>query len=110
MKICVFLLSGSVWSLTTEKQKGRKMKLWVSDNHIQQKRSDVFRNMPDLYMQIVCGYGFTAEDDFLYRIDRDTGRILEQIPLASQAYFILQKDDRLFVRTYDTNYVFQITR
>ena len=68
------------------------------------------RNFEIIGNEIVCGYGFTAEDDFLYRIDRDTGRILEQIPLASQAYFILQKDDRLFVRTYDTNYVFQITR
>ena len=68
------------------------------------------RNFEIIGNEIVCGYGFTAEDDFLYRIDRETGRILEQIPIASQAYFIIQKDDRLFVRTYDTNYVFQITQ
>lgn len=68
------------------------------------------RNFEIIGNEIVCGYGFTAEDDFLYRIDRDTGRILEQIPVASQAYFIIQKEDRLFVRTYDTNYVFQITQ
>ena len=60
--------------------------------------------------EIVCGYGFTAEDDFLYQIDRDTGRVLEQIPVNSQADYIIQKDDQLFVRTYDTNYVFQITQ
>ena len=46
----------------------------------------------------------------LYQIDRDTGRILEQIPVNSQADYIIRKDDQLFVRTYDTNYVFQITQ
>lgn len=68
------------------------------------------RNFEIIGNEIVCGYGFTAEDDFLYQIDRDTGRILEQIPVNSQADYIIQKDDQLFVRTYDTNYVFQITQ
>ena len=67
------------------------------------------RNFEIIGNELVCGYGFTAEDDFLYQIDRATGRILEQIPVASQADYIIRKDDRLFVRTYDTNYVFQIT-
>lgn len=58
--------------------------------------------------EIVCGYGFTAEDDFLYQIDLDTGRILEQIPLRTMAEYIIRRDDSLFVRTYNTNYVFQI--
>ena len=68
------------------------------------------RNFEIIGNEIVCGYGFTAEDDFLYQIDRDTGRILEQIPVNSQADYIIRKDDQLFVRTYDTNYVFQITQ
>ncbi len=34
----------------------------------------------------------------------------EQIPVNSQADYIIQKDDQLFVRIYDTNYVFQITQ
>ena len=68
------------------------------------------RNFEIIGNEIVCGYGFTAEDDFLYQIDRDTGRILKQIPVNSQADYIIQKDDQLFVRTYDTNYVFQITQ
>ena len=68
------------------------------------------RNFEIIGNEIVCGYGFTAEDDFLYRIDRDTGRILEQIPVNSQADYIIRKEDQLFVRTYDTNYVFQITQ
>lgn len=58
--------------------------------------------------EIVCGYGFTAEDDFLYQIDMDTGRILAQTPVNSMVYYILRKEDALYVRTYNTNYVFQI--
>ncbi|MDO4331210.1 MAG: hypothetical protein Q4C58_00795 [Eubacteriales bacterium] len=58
--------------------------------------------------EIVCGYGFTAEDDFLYQIDMDTGRILAQTPVNSMVYYIIRKDDALYVRTYNTNYVFQI--
>lgn len=67
------------------------------------------RNFEIIENEIVCGYGFTAEDDFLYQIDRDTGRILEQIPLKTMADYIIRKDDQLFVRTYNTNYVFRIT-
>lgn len=66
------------------------------------------RNFEIIGNEIVCGYGFTAEDDFLYRIDRDTGRILEQLPLKTMADYIIRKDDKLFVRTYHTDYVFQI--
>lgn len=58
--------------------------------------------------EIVCGYGFTAEDDFLYQIDMDTGRILAQTPVNSMVYYIIRKDSTLYVRTYNTNYVFQI--
>lgn len=68
------------------------------------------RNFEIIGNEIVCGYGFTAEDDFLYQIDCDTGRILEQIPLKTMADYIIRKDDQLFVRTYNTNYIFQITQ
>lgn len=84
----------------------------LTDMHILWKTEPLVsnaRNFEIIGNELVCGYGFTAEDDFLYQIDRATGRILEQIPVASQADYIIRKDDRLFVRTYDTNYVFQIT-
>jgi hypothetical protein len=32
---------------------------------------------------IVSGYGFTAEPDFLYLLDRRTGRVLDRLPVAS---------------------------
>lgn len=58
---------------------------------------------------ICCGYGFTAEDDYLYQLDRHTGKRIGQIPLVSKADYIIFKDDRLFVRTYNTDYVFQVS-
>lgn len=59
---------------------------------------------------IICGYGFTAEPDYLYLIDKQNGEILQQINLKTAPEYIIQKDNKLFVRTYDTNYVFEIKR
>lgn len=59
--------------------------------------------------EILCGYGFTQEPDYLYQLDLFTGRILNQIPVGSKPDYIIQKDDILYVRTYDTNYTFRIT-
>jgi hypothetical protein len=61
---------------------------------------------------IVCGYGFTKEPDFLFVIDKKTGRTLQKISLKSAAEFIAVEPseggtgDRVFVRCYDTDYVF----
>lgn len=57
---------------------------------------------------IICGYGFTAEPDYLYLIDKNTGNILQQIPLKTAPDYIIQKGNKLYVRTYDTDYVFNI--
>ncbi|WP_428261398.1 hypothetical protein [Haliangium sp.] len=57
---------------------------------------------------LVTGYGFTAEPDFLYLIDPDTGAILNQTKLRKGASHIIPKDDKLYVRTYDRDYVFRI--
>ena len=59
---------------------------------------------------IICGYGFTDEDDFLYLINRSNGQVIEQIPLKSMAEYIVAKDSTLYVRTYNRNYEFQIYR
>jgi hypothetical protein len=55
---------------------------------------------------IICGYGFTAEPDFLFVLDQATGKVVERIPVASGPEMILEKNGKLFVRTYDTDYVF----
>ncbi|MCM1174064.1 MAG: hypothetical protein NC341_03330 [Blautia sp.] len=59
---------------------------------------------------IVCGYGFTAEPDYLNLVSRLDGTLIEQIPIRSKADYIIRKDDILYVRTYNTNYTFQIQR
>ena len=59
---------------------------------------------------IVSGYGFTKEPDFLYLIDRKTGNVIGTHPLKSGPDYILEKDGRLYVRTYNTDDVFEIRR
>ncbi len=66
------------------------------------------RNFIIIDSVIICGYGFTAEPDYLYLIDKYTGNILQQIKLKTAPEYIIPKDDKLYVRTYDTNYVFSI--
>ncbi len=57
---------------------------------------------------IICGYGFTAEDDYLYQLDRITGCVLDKYQLKSKADYIIHADGRLYVRTYNTDYVMEI--
>jgi len=57
---------------------------------------------------IICGYGFTNEPDYLYTLNRHTGQMMEQIPVKSGPEYIIQKGSRLFVRTYNTDYVFAL--
>lgn len=59
---------------------------------------------------IFCGYGFTAEDDYLYQLDRLTGCVLEQYVLRSKPDYIIYKDGKLYVRTYNTNYVMEVVK
>jgi hypothetical protein len=57
---------------------------------------------------ILTGYGFTAEPDFLYTLDAQTGKTEGKIPVKSGPEDILEKDGKLFVRCYDTDYVFDL--
>jgi outer membrane protein assembly factor BamB len=59
---------------------------------------------------IVSGYGFTAEPDFLYLLDRRTGKVLDQLAVASAPEVIKLRGDRLHVRTYDRDVVARIVR
>lgn len=59
---------------------------------------------------IFTGYGFTAESDYLFQLDRLTGTVLETYKLKSKADYIIYKDDKLYVRTYDTDYVFEVQK
>lgn len=59
---------------------------------------------------LICGYGFTDEPDYLYQLDLATGRLLEQIPIKSKCDYLILKDDILYVRTYHTDYEFQVKK
>lgn len=57
---------------------------------------------------LITGYGFTAEPDFLFVLDAATGEMVTRTRLRTGPTYILEKDRRIFVRTYDTDYVFDI--
>jgi hypothetical protein len=56
---------------------------------------------------VITGYGFTAEPDFLFVLDLATGKTDQKIPLKSGPEAIRAKGDRVFVRSYDVDYVFK---
>lgn len=58
--------------------------------------------------RIVSGYGFTAEPDFLYLLDRGTGRALERLKVPSAPERITLRGNLLRVRTYDRSLVARI--
>jgi len=55
---------------------------------------------------VYCGYGFTAEPDFVTVLDRRTGALLEKTKVATGPDYLMLRDDTLYVRTYDMDYVF----
>lgn len=59
---------------------------------------------------IITGYGFTAEPDFLYVLNQADGKILQKLRLKSAPEFFVEKDNKLFVRTYHTDYVFRFKK
>jgi hypothetical protein len=54
---------------------------------------------------IVSGYGFTAENDWLYLVDPATGRVRDRLALPSMAERITVQGDRIVVRCYDARVV-----
>ncbi len=54
---------------------------------------------------LVTGYGFTAEPDHLYLLDRKTGRVVERLKMPSAPERIIRHGNRLAVRTYDHDVV-----
>jgi hypothetical protein len=59
---------------------------------------------------IVAGYGFTREPDFLYLLDRRSGRVLHRLALPTAPEIIRRRDGLLVlhVRTYDHDVVVRI--
>lgn len=57
---------------------------------------------------IVSGYGFTAQPDYLYLLDKRTGAVVQRMKIKSAAGYIISKGDRLHVRAYDTDLVLKL--
>jgi hypothetical protein len=58
---------------------------------------------------IVSGYGFTDEPDYLYAVDRATGRVKGRILLPSAPERIARHGDVLTVDTYDHRLTIRVT-
>jgi len=58
---------------------------------------------------IISGYGFTAEKDFLYQINRHTGAVLDRTPLPTGPETIVIRGDQLIVKAYSSEHVWRIT-
>ncbi len=52
---------------------------------------------------IICGYGFTAEKDWLCLLDRETGRVLSKVPLPTAHTDLEIVGNRLYVTVYEDN-------
>ncbi len=83
----------------------RRKTLWRSRALVANSRTFVVTG--DL---IVSGYGFTAEPDYLYLLDRRNGRVLDRLAVPSAPEIIKLRGDRLDVRTYDRKVVARIVR
>ena len=57
---------------------------------------------------IFCGYGFTDEDDYVYVLNRFTGEEVQRTRVKTGPDYCVSKGDNLYVRCYDTDYVFRI--
>lgn len=58
---------------------------------------------------LISGYGFTAERDWLYLIDRATGRVRHRVAVPSMPETIALRRGRVLVRTYDHRVVARLS-
>lgn len=66
------------------------------------------KNFEIIDNSIICGYGFTDEDDYVYVLDRSTGKRKNSIRVKTAPEYFYYKNGKLYVRTYDTDYVFGV--
>ena len=52
---------------------------------------------------VVCSYGFTSEKDFVFLLDKKTGKVTCRMSLAKKAQYAEVKDGRLYVVDYAEN-------
>lgn len=83
----------------------------LENNQILWRSQPLVANSSNFLIQdniIISGYGFTAEPDYIYLLSLDTGEVLQRIPVKSAPEYLIVRDRSLYVRTYNTDYVYQI--
>lgn len=58
--------------------------------------------------RLVTGYGFTAEPDYVFVLDRATGRILDRVPVADGPETITRRGTEIRVETYTRSLVLRL--
>ncbi len=94
-----------------EKNSNYMVAIDLSDNSVLWRSDPLVSNASNFKIvgdTIICGYGFTAEPDYIYLLNRYTGDKVSSIDVASAPYQFEIVDKRLYVATYDTAYEFMI--
>ena len=78
----------------------------LEGNVLWQSQTLVCNAMNFLIMEdtIVCGYGFTDEPDFIYTLDKNTGSVVDKIPIRSGPHYFVLTDNVIRLATYNTDY------
>ena len=83
----------------------------LEDNKLLWRSADQTYNSMNFIIKdnvIICGYGFTSEDDYLYQINLHTGEVLSRLTLKKQPDLLVYQDNTLYVHTYSYNYTIEI--
>ena len=83
----------------------------LEDNKLLWRSADQTYNSMNFILKdnvILCGYGFTSEDDYLYQLDLHTGEILSRLKLKKQPDLLVYQDHMLYVHAYSYNYTIEI--
>jgi len=81
----------------------KRQLLWRSPAQVANARNFVMLNTT-----LIAGYGFTAEPDYLYAIDRATGKVRGRLLIPTAAETIARHGNTLTVTTYDHRLVIRV--
>jgi hypothetical protein len=89
-------------------QGNRVLGLDLCEHRLVWSSPDMVSNSPVLLRgpHLITAYGFTAEPDFLYVLDRRSGKVVNRARLPKGADELRLVGDRLYVRIYDGYIVF----
>jgi len=76
--------------------------LWMSDPQVANGKS-----FAKIYDNIVCGYGFTDEPDYIYILDAGDGHTVNRMSVKTAPSYFTLLGSYLYVACYDTGYVFR---